>query len=297
VVRLSGTQNRRTITDANGNYNFFEVETNGFYTVTPSRVNYNFAPAARGFSALGARTEASFNATANGNRQNPLDTTEYFVRQQYVDFLGREPEEAGFNAWTDTINNCAPNDASCDRVHVSEMFFRSEEFQQRGYFVYRFYSTALGRKPDYAEFAPDLARVSGFLTDDQLAAAKAQFANDFTSRATFVNQYATLSNAQYVDALSQTAGVTLSNRQALIDELNAGTLTRAQALRQIAESGEVYRAYYNQAFVVMEYFGYLQRDPDALYTDWIDVLNQGGDSRRMVGGFVDAREYRNRFAR
>jgi serine protease AprX len=296
VVRLSGTQNRKTITDANGNYNFFEVETNGFYTVTPSRVNYNFAPAARGFSALGVRTEASFNATANGNRQNPLDTTEYFVRQQYLDFLGREPEEAGFNAWTDTINNCAPNDPSCDRVHVSEAFFRSAEFQERGYFVYRFYSTALGRKPDYAEFAPDLARVSGFLTNDQLAAAKAQFANDFVTRPAFAAQYGSLSNSAYVDALVNTAAVNLSNRQSIIDGLNAGTLTRAQALRQIAESGEVYQRYYNQAFVVMEYFGYLRRDPDALYTNWISVLDANpADSRRMVEGFVNANEYRNRF--
>ncbi|HVS82561.1 MAG TPA: hypothetical protein VHE60_12595, partial [Pyrinomonadaceae bacterium] len=294
VIRLNGTQNRKTITDASGNYNFFEVETNGFYTVTPSRVNYNFAPGTRGFSALGAHTEASFAGTFNGNHQNPLDTTEYFVRQQYVDFLGREPEEKGFNDWTDTINNCGAGDTSCDRVHVSEMFFRSEEFQQRGYFVYRFYSTALGRKPDFAEFTPDMARVSGFLTNDQLEAAKTAFANDFVTRPAFA-QYATMTNAQYVDALSQTAGVTLGNRQVLVASLEAGTLTRAQALRQIAESGEVYAKYYNQAFVVMEYFGYLRRDPDILYLNWIDVLNQGGDSRHMVEGFVDATEYRNRF--
>ncbi|PYS83281.1 MAG: hypothetical protein DMF70_06900, partial [Acidobacteria bacterium] len=178
----------------------------------------------------------------------------------------------------------------------SEMFFRSEEFQQRGYFVYRFYSTAFGQKPDYAAFAPDLGRVSGFLDATQLEAAKAQFANDFTARAAFVNQYGTLSNAQYVDALAQTAGVTLSNRQTLVDSLSAGTLTRAQALRQIAESGEVYAKYYNQAFVVMEYFGYLRRDPDILYLNWIDVLDANpADSRRMVEGFVDATEYRNRF--
>jgi Carboxypeptidase regulatory-like domain/Domain of unknown function (DUF4214) len=297
VVRLSGTQNRKTITDTRGNYSFAEVETNGFYTVRPSRVNYNFAPVTRGFSALGAETEASFAATANGNHQNPLDTTEYFVRQQYVDFLNREPEEKGFNDWTDTINNCAPGDTSCDRVHVSEMFFRSEEFQQRGYFVYRFYSTAFGQKPDYAAFAPDLARVSGFLDATQLEAAKMQFAIDFTSRAAFVNQYGTLSNSAYVDALAQTAGVNLSNRQALVNSLEAGTLTRAQALRQITESGEVYQRYYNQAFVVMEYFGYLRRDPDILYLNWLDVLNANpADSRRMVEGFVDATEYRNRFA-
>ena len=96
--------------------------------------------------------------------------------------------------------------------------------------------------------------------------------------------------------MSQTAETNLSNRQALIDSLEAGTLTRAQALRQIAESGEVYAKYYNQAFVVMEYFGYLRRDPDSLYLNWIDVLNANpADSRRMVEGFVDATEYRNRF--
>ena len=89
--------------------------------------------------------------------------------------------------------------------------------------------------------------------------------------------------------------VSLANRQTIIDALNNGAIDRAQALRSIAESSEVYAKYYNQAFVVMEYFGYLRRDPDALYADWIDVLNQTGDARHMVGGFVDSSEYRGRF--
>ena len=55
--------------------------------------------------------------------------------------------------------------------------------------------------------------------------------------------------------------------------------------------------YYNQAFVVMKYFGYLRRDPDALYLDWIDILNQSGDARHMVEGFVHSTEYRNKFQR
>ncbi len=226
---------------------------------------------------------------------NPLDTTEYFVRQQYLDFLNREPEEGGFTSWVNEINNCAVGDTSCDRVHVSEMFFRSAEFQQRGYFVYRFYSASFGRKPDYAEFTPDMARVSGFLSNDQLEAAKTQYVNDFMARPAFASQYNSLSNAAYVDALTNAAGISLANRQTLIDALNAGTQTRAQVLRQIAESGEVYQKYYNQAFVVMEYFGYLRREPDALYLDWINTLNQTGDSRHMVNGFVNSTEYRNRF--
>ena len=296
AMRMSGTQSRLTITDSNGNYNFFDVETNGFYTVTPSRVNYTFSPPNRSFSLLGVHTEASFTATSNGGKLNPLDTIEYFVRQQYLDFLGREPDPPGFIGWVNTINNCAAGDTSCDRVHVSEMFFRSQEFQQRGYFVYRFYSASFDRKPDYAEFIPGLARVSGFLTDEQLEAAKVAFITDFMSRPTFASQYNRLSNSAYVDALINTAGVNLSNRLALIDALNAGTQTRAQVLRQITESGEVYQKYYNQAFVVMEYFGYLRRDPDALYLDWITVLDANpANSRRMVNGFVNSAEYRQRF--
>jgi len=96
--------------------------------------------------------------------------------------------------------------------------------------------------------------------------------------------------------LMKTAGVNLSERQTMIDALNTGAVTRAAVLRQIAESGEVYARYYNQAFVVMEYFGYLQRDPDALYLNWIVTLDANpADSRRMVEGFVNAAEYRNRF--
>ena len=83
----------------------------------------------------------------------------------------------------------------------------------------------------------------------------------------------------------------------MIDGLNAGTLTRAQVLRQIVESTEVAQKYFNQAFVVMEYFGYLHRDPDALYVNWIQVLDANpADARHMVNGFVSSLEYRQRFA-
>ncbi len=124
-----------------------------------------------------------------------------------------------------------------------------------------------------------------------------QFAIDFTKRPAFAAMYGSLSNAGYVDALLNTAQVTLANRQTIIDALNNGAIDRAHALRMITESGEVYQKYYNQAFVVMEYFGYLHREPDALYLDWIDVLNQSGDARHMVVGFVNSSEYRNRFVR
>jgi hypothetical protein len=66
-------------------------------------------------------------------------------------------------------------------------------------------------------------------------------------------------------------------------------------MRELAESTQVYNKYYNQAFVVMQYFGYLRRDPDSLYLDWIAYLDSTGDSRNMINGFINSVEYRKRF--
>jgi Ice-binding-like/Calx-beta domain len=251
--------------------------------------------------SLGSQSTATVmivdNETTTG--PNPIDGTDFFVRQQYLDFLGREPDPPGFAGWTSTINNCTGDTTLCDRIHVSQLFFQSEEFQQRGYFVYRFYPVSFGRKPDYAEFVVDLARVSGFLTDVQLEAAKVQFIVDFMARPAFASAYNSpnplADNTAYVNALLDTAGVTLSSKQSMIDGLNNATLTRAAVLRQIVESTEVSTKYNHQAYAVMEYFGYLRRQPDALYLNWIQVLDATNNPRSMVTGFVNSPEYRQRF--
>jgi hypothetical protein len=252
-------------------------------------------------ATLGAQSTATVTIIDNEavNGPNPVDSTNFFVRQQYIDFLGREPDPPGFAGWVSTINNCTGDTTQCDRIHVSQLFFQSEEFQSRGYFVYKFYPVAFGRKPDYSEFVTDLARVSGFLDANQLEAAKVQFITDFMARPAFVSAYSfpntPTGNQQYVDALLNTAGVTLSSRQTIINGLNNATLTRAQVIRQIVESTEVSTKYNHQAYAVMEYFGYLRRQPDAFYLDWIKVLDQTNDPRGMVTGFATSQEYRNRF--
>ena len=234
------------------------------------------------------------NETSNG--PNPVDGTPFFVRQQYLDFLNREPDPGGFAAWQQVINNCPAGDTTCDRIHVSSNFFRSPEFQDRGYFVYRFYPVSFGRKPDFVEFVPDIAKVSGFLSDAELEAAKVAFIAEFMSRPAFQTKFNGLTDTQYVDTLLSTAQVTSQHRDFWIAALGNGTRTRATVLRDISESPEVYNKYFNQAFVVMQYFGYLRRDPDVLYLDWIAVLNSDpNDYRGMVDGFMNSVEYRFRF--
>ncbi|MGI8734448.1 MAG: pre-peptidase C-terminal domain-containing protein [Pyrinomonadaceae bacterium] len=226
---------------------------------------------------------------------NPIDGTAFFVRQQYLDFLNREPDPPGFAAWQAVINGCAPGDTTCDRIHVSSGFFRSPEFQDRGYFVYRFYPVAFGRKPVYTEFIPDLAKVSGFLSTAELEAAKVAFINEFMTRTEFTNKYNGTTNTQYVDLLLSTAGITHPARDFWIAALGNSTRTRAQVLREISETTEVYNKFFNQAFVVMQYFGYLRREPDAFYLQWIAHLDSTGDYRSMINGFMNSTEYRIRF--
>ncbi|HEV2915784.1 MAG TPA: Ig-like domain repeat protein [Pyrinomonadaceae bacterium] len=229
---------------------------------------------------------------------NPIDRADFFVREHYIDFLDREPEPTGLQGWLDILNGCGTTVAEpCDRIHISSNFFRSDEFQMRGYYIYRFYRT-LGRNPRYAEFMPDSARVSGFLTQSELEANKTAFVQEFMSRQEFKNRYdSTVNNpAAYVDELLQAVGLPdHSSRGAWIAGLTNHTLTRAKVLRALVESTDVYRKFYNAAFVVEMYFGYLRRDPDILYLQWIKTLNQTDDYRTLINGFLNSQEYRQRF--
>jgi hypothetical protein len=250
-------------------------------------------------AALGAQSVAQVTITDNDSGQNApnaIDDMQTFVRQQYHDFLNREPDPAGFQGWQDILGNCAPGDAKCDRIEVSSAFYRSQEFHDRGYFIYRFYSASLGHHPQYMEFMRDLQKVSGFLSQQQQEEAKVQFITEFINRPEFKQKYdAAVSAAQYVDALASTAAVILPNRDQLVAQLQNNQLTRGEVLRQIIESQIVDQKFFNEGFVIMQYFGYLRRDADILYLDWIETLNQTNDYRLLVNGFVNSIEYRQRF--
>ena len=233
---------------------------------------------------------------------NPIVNNDFFVRQHYIDFLGREPEPQGFQDWQNILNNCGSTvPTPCDHIEVSSAFFRSHEFQSRGYFIYRFYST-VGRIPLYPEFMPDFAKVSGFLNDSELEANKTAFVTEFMTRPEFQNKYsATYSVASaFVEALLQTVGLpNHPSKQAWINLLNSHNndqTGRALALRAVVEDVEVYNKYYNEAFVIMQYFGYLRRTADISYLQWIQTMNDtNGDYRIMINGFLNSAEYRQRF--
>ncbi|HVF27256.1 MAG TPA: NF038122 family metalloprotease [Pyrinomonadaceae bacterium] len=254
-------------------------------------------------------------ATSPTTANNPFNGNSFFVRQHYLDFLAREPDAGGFNDWLNVLNTCGPGQGNlgspttCDRIHVSSGFYRSPEFTDRGYFVYRFYEAALASRPLYAEFIPDMASLSGFQTSAEQEQNIAEFVAKFMGSPGFVQRYGTPTSANaaaFIAQLETAAQVQIAEprRTQLISEMGSGQKTAAQTLRAFVESQQVYDKFFFRGFVAMQYFGYLRRDPDtAGYNDWVDVLTNGrasarigpGDYRHMIRGFVYSVEYRERF--
>lgn len=251
------------------------------------------------FEADDPSTEALSGISFGAVPANPINDAQFFVRQHYLDFLGRQPDAAGLDYWTNQITQCGVDDLclKASRITVSAAFFIEQEFQDTGSFVYRLYRASYGRRPTYAEFVSDRSRVVG---GSNLEANKDAFANDWTGRATFLQAYpATMTVDQFVNKLFDTAGLVpfTAERQQLIADMQNGK-TRAQALRGVIEISDFKTREYNPSFVLMQYFGYLRRDSDqGGYDFWLNVLNNRAPNnyRGMVCSFITSREYQERF--
>jgi hypothetical protein len=263
---------------------------------------------------------------------NPIDDNATFVCQHYHDFLSRHADAGGQAFWTARLDECG-GDAACldrKRVDVSAAFFFSMEFQNTGYYVIRVNKTALGDQPSvpaYFDFLDETQAVARGVIVGQpgsemvLEANKQRYAEQFVQRPNFQTAHGSQTAAQYVDSLFANAGVTptTQERDAAISAFGSGgTAGQAAALRSVVESGSVYNKLYNPAFVLMQYFGYLRRNPSdppdnnlSGYQFWLDKLNAatlpGEDARdetvairrirraEMVRSFLLSAEYRGRF--
>src|SRR5438876_9684371 len=120
--------------------------------------------------------------------------------------------------------------------------------------------------------------------------------------------------AQFVNTLFANAGLAPSetDRTAAINEFGSAMMTsdtaaRARALRRVAENSALRQQEFNRAFVLMQYFGYLRRNPNDApeagsnfdgYNFWLNKLNQFNGNfvnAEMVKSFISSTEYRQRF--
>lgn len=253
---------------------------------------------------------------------------DFFVQQQYLDFLRRFPESAAaLKFYTDILNGCNPADIECvkyTRGALSANFFRSPEFRGKGNFILFMYMVSLGQRPvtpaelsdntkidrpHYAEFLADLTAVSDPNDDPAIVEQKkVAFANAWMLRPEIVAKYPASSNAAFVQKLIDTAGFTPSG-QTWVADLGNGK-TRARVVREFAEHPETFNRFFKPAFVTMEYIGYLRRDPEDChgspnpsqcgYIFHNNRFNSPGVTEdfienTIVRGFIESPEYIGRF--
>jgi outer membrane protein assembly factor BamB len=318
-----------------GTMNFAAGETSRSFSVaiiddTYAEGNETFTVRLENPSGAGLGTESTATVTITDNDAvdgpNPLDTAGFFVRQHYLDFLNREPDQSGLDYWSGQVTQCGA-DQSCirsKRIDVSNAFFYELEYQQTAAYVIRLYRAAFGNNqpfpnpdssspteakkiPSYAVFSNDRARLIGSanLGPDQLA-----LANAFVQRPEVLSKYpSSLSLDQFVDAMLATIlgddGVDLSSQRAALIALG----NRGAVLYRIADDNSQTNpinnrpfidAEYNRAFVASQYFGYLRRDSDIEgFLFWLGQVSSGplrdvGKQHAMVCAFITSAEYQQR---
>jgi Tol biopolymer transport system component len=247
---------------------------------------------------------------------NTIDLADNFVRQHYADFLNREPDASGLQFWSSQITACG-TDAACierKRADVSGAFFRSIEHQETGFYVYRLNVASFGIFPRFADYLGLAQRVGQGVVVGQtgwqqkLQENKERLLQEWAQSVAFIELCGgNRSSSEYVDILLANSHIsaTAEYRNSLIADLDAHRKTQADVLREIVEHTEFRRLETNRAFVLMQYFGYLRRNPDDPpdtnfdgYNFWLAKLDSfGGDFRRaeMVKAFINSTEYRKRF--
>jgi uncharacterized repeat protein (TIGR01451 family) len=283
-------------------------------------------------ASLGAPNNIVLTITDNDTpgAQNPIGDSQFFVRQHYHDFLNREPDAGGLQFWVDQIESCGSDQACREvkRINVSAAFFLSIEFQETGYLAYRMYNAAYGdtTSPNVAgtvpiirlqEFQPDSQQIGQGVQvgignwQQQLEDNKAAYALAFVQRQRFLAAFPlNLTAQEFVNKLDQnTLGVlSAGEKSQLIASLGstpADAQKRAIVVRMVAEDSDLRQRELNRAFVLMQYYGYLRRNPDDPQdTDfrgwkfWLDKLNEFNGNfvqAEMVKSFLVSGEYRQRF--
>ncbi len=310
---------------------------NDSYLEGPETFSVNLSNASGASLGSQATATVTINDNDTSTSANPIDLAAFFVTEHYYDFLNRTPDADGLAFWTNEITSCG-TDQTCiglKRINVSAAYFLSIEFQQTGYLVERIYKTAFGSASGAStlggahQLPVPIVRFNEFLADtqqigqgvvvnvgnwqQQLESNKQAFALEFVQRSRFTSAFATtLTPAQFVDQLFNNAGVTPStgDRNAAIAEFGSATNTsdtaaRGRALRDVAENSILNTQEFNRAFVLMQFFGYLRRNPndpqDIDYTGyefWLNKLNQFNGNfvaAEMVKAFITSTEYRQRF--
>jgi hypothetical protein len=174
--------------------------------------------------------------------------------------------------------------------------------------LYRAYLAATGILPRHAEFMRDTGAVSrGVMLgsedgdqvfDDNLS----ELLDQWMRRDSFINSFGHLTDAQFIDKLLTNAAITMdeTTRANLLDALANHRQTRAGALLKIANERSFIDKENNRSILLLHYFAYLRRDPDAApdrdmrgFNFWLQQLAQTHDPGKIAAAFQSSIEFQS----
>lgn len=214
----------------------------------------------------------------------PFATAEDLVRQQYRDFLSREPDAGGVAFWAGRLER---RTNTIPQVILS--FLDSPEFGRTMAPIARVALGGLGGPPDIVD-------LSSWTAASRAGTPLAGIANEVTAKAAFTARYGGLSTRAFVDAIYvEVAGRAPSSsaRSMWIGRIDGGTHTRGDLLAALATTSDAERRYRTRVDVLMTYAGLLQRTPDP--SGWTFWVARGSSIGRLVEQFFASSEYRRRF--
>jgi hypothetical protein len=217
---------------------------------------------------------------------SPFESSEALVSQQYADFLGRAPDQAGLSYWQGVLG--------ADRNQgpiLIESFMRSAEFAPRRS-VARLYLAFFDRAPDRAGFDywTGVLLNGGRLND--IAAA-------FASSAEFRNTYGELNDAEFIALVYNNVllrAPDLAGFRFWLERIADPTVSRGDLMVAFSESAEFKRNSTPAVDVIMTYRGMLDRAPDSAgFVFWVGAVAGRPDSlQTLIFNFLVSEEYSNR---
>jgi hypothetical protein len=212
-------------------------------------------------------------------------SNKYFVMQTYRDILFREAESAGLDHWKAKI------DSGMSRAEVAASFLDSSEFQNSAGGISRLYFGGLDRMPDNQG-------MDHWVAEYQSGTSLNQISNAVVASNEFQSKYGTLDNAAfvnqlYLNVLGRSADSAGSSNW--LHAMNTGA-SRGDILLGFTESAEYKVAISAEVSVTLNYIGLLDRTPDqAGFNGWVQAQDAGMPEVVVIGGFLGAQEYHDRF--
>ena len=237
-------------------------------------------------SDLGNLTPPEDNSSNDDPSGLPSASTSSFVKQQYLDLLGREAAESGLNFWTNKIDT-----GLASRADLVNEFVFSNEFQDKIAPISRLYQAYFLRIPNTSGLTFWVnQKINGVSLED--------ISSEFSNSEEFNNRYGDLTNEDFVKQIYdnvQGREGTESGISFWTNVLNSGT-SRGSVMLEFSESGEYKTKTLSGVRVIGFYYGLLRRSPaQDGYDFWKQKLDWEISPNSLIDGFLTSAEYAARF--